>query len=291
MIMCNRISGFSDEICPDLPGQVKAVKRLGLDYISLRGIQEGKSIGDVSLEEAKDCIKPLLDDSNIKVSSISSPIGKIFLDDKEGFSSQIEMLKRLSEIAHLLDCRNIRIFSFYLEKGIDVDSCKREVEDKLYEFVKIAEENDLLLLHENEKDIFGDSPRRCASLFSDIVSKAFSLIFDFANFVQCGYDTIDAYNLLCDKISYVHIKDYSIASGKNVVCGQGDGNIPILLDRLISSGYNGFFTLEPHLVHFSGLDKLELKEARQNAKYVSNNGYDAFAMQLKALNEILDRRK
>ena len=76
----------------------------------------------------------------------------------------------------------------------------------------------------------------------------FKAIFDFANFVQCGEDTQECYDLLKDEIVYIHIKDAVSTDSQNVVCGTGEGKIPEILAQAIDSGYKGFLTLEPHLV-------------------------------------------
>ena len=78
------ISGFSDEISSDFDTQLKTVKNLGMSYISIRGVNE-KNFSEYSIDELNEYIKPKLDEYNIKVSSIGSPIGKVFIDDEEGF--------------------------------------------------------------------------------------------------------------------------------------------------------------------------------------------------------------
>ena len=105
------ISGFSDEISSDFNTQLEVVSKLGMRYISLRGI-DGKNIGDFTVEEVKETVLPRLQKWNIGVSSIGSPIGKVFINDEEGFEKQLKMLDRLCQISHELDCKYIRIFSF-----------------------------------------------------------------------------------------------------------------------------------------------------------------------------------
>ncbi|WP_342352024.1 sugar phosphate isomerase/epimerase family protein [Neobacillus soli] len=75
------------------------------------------------------------------------------------------------------------------------------------EFAAIAEKYDLIFLHENEKDIYGDIGRRCKEILKEVGPPSFKAIFDFANFVQCGEDSQECYDLLKDDIVYIHIKD------------------------------------------------------------------------------------
>lgn len=56
-------------------------------------------------------------------------------------------------------------------------------------FISYAKAEDVVLLHENENDIYGDIASRCVDLFSELYSDNFKGVFDPANFVQCGQDT------------------------------------------------------------------------------------------------------
>src|SRR5919206_2997139 len=101
------ISGFSDEISSDFDTQLEVVAKLGMRYISLRGV-DGKNIGDFTVEEIKESVQPRLQRAGIGVSSIGSPIGKVFINDEEGFAKQKTMLDTLCQISNLLDCKYMR---------------------------------------------------------------------------------------------------------------------------------------------------------------------------------------
>ncbi|WP_066251685.1 sugar phosphate isomerase/epimerase family protein [Neobacillus drentensis] len=283
------ISGFSDEISSDFNTQLEVVSNLGMKYISLRGI-DGKNIGDFTVDEIKENVQPRLQKAGIGVSSIGSPIGKVFINDEEGFAKQKLMLDKLCQISNLLDCKYMRIFSFYIPKGEDADQYRSQVVSKLKEFAAIAEKYNIILLHENEKDIFGDIARRCHEILTEVGSPYFKGIFDFANFVQCGEDTEECYDLLKDEIVYIHIKDAVTSDSQNVVCGTGEGKIPQILTQFIEGGYKGFLTLEPHLVLFDSLKDLELEDATEIIK--DNKGLDGaggYKLQYEALLEILKK--
>lgn len=285
------ISGFSDEIATELDEQISVVKKLGLHTISLRGI-DGKNVGEYTCEEFEKEVYPRLRERGIQVSSIGSPIGKIFINDEEGFKKQQLQLSELCKIANLLECNYIRVFSFYIPKGDDPQIHENEVIKKMYEFVKIAESYHIVLLHENEKDIYGDIASRCFTLSQTLNSKSFKLIFDFANFVQVHENTLDAYHLLKSDIEYIHIKDAIYDKNENVVCGSGDGQIETILSEAILDGYDGFLTLEPHLAMFDSLKDLELEDASEIIKEnKAKDGATGYEMQLDALNEILTKIK
>ncbi len=285
------ISGFSDEISSDLIEQLQHVTSLGMNYISLRGI-DGKNVNDYSVEEFKEKVIPKLEEYKVSVSSIGSPIGKVFIDDEEGFEKQKEDLDRLCQIANLLDTKYMRIFSFYIPKGEDADQYREQVVNKLKAFAEIAAKYDVILLHENEKDIYGDTDVRCHNILKDVASDNFKAIFDFANFVQVGVKPLEAYELLKDEVVYIHIKDAVFDVNENVVCGTGDGKIEEILAMEIAKGYEGFLTLEPHLVMFDSLQSLELEDAGDVIKEdKAKDGAEGYQMQFDALNEILDKIK
>lgn len=281
------ISGFSDEIASDFQTQLKTVNELGMSYISLRGIND-KNIGDYSVEMIKKDVLPRLKQWDIGVSSIGSPIGKIYINDEDAFKKQLTMLKTLCEISQLLNCQYIRIFSFYIPKEDNFDAYKEVVISKLKEFAKIAEQYNIILLHENEKDIFGDIARRCKLILDEVNSPYFKAIFDFANFVQCGEDTQDCYDLLSDDIAYIHIKDAVYKDNFNVLCGTGDGQIESILNQFFESGYQGFLTLEPHLVVFDAIKDLELEHSTETIQNsAAKDGAEGYKMQYEALLKIL----
>lgn len=281
------VSGFSDEISSDFDTQLETVRNLGMDYISIRGVNE-KNFSEHTIEEVKEYIKPKLDEYKIKVSSIGSPIGKVFIDDEEGFEKQISLLEKLCEMANILDCKYIRMFSFYMPKDKNPEDYKDEVIKKLKIFIEIAEKHDIVLLHENEKDIYGDISSRCLTIFKEVGSEHFKGIFDFANFVQCMEDTRECYELLKEYIVYYHIKDAVKEDKENVVCGTGQGKIEEILTDAIKNGYKGFLTLEPHLAIFDSLKDLELEDVNNIIKKDKGlDGKSAYALQYNSLVNIL----
>lgn len=281
------ISGFSDEISSNFDEQLQVVRKLGMRYISLRGI-DGRNINEYSTKEVEQQILPKLESYGIKVSSIGSPIGKIFINDEEGFLKQLGDLERLCQICRVLECRYIRMFSFYIKKEEDYDKYKDLVVKKIKEFTQIAEKYDVILVHENEKDIFGDIGRRCKVLLDEVKSERFKAIFDFANFVQCREDVMACYNMLKEDVVYFHIKDAHTNDNQNVVCGTGEGRIEEILEIAIKEGYEGFLTLEPHLVLFDSLKDLELEDVNQVIKDNKNlDGKEGYKLQYDALNKIL----
>ena len=153
------ISGFADEIHPLLDEQLKVVRKLGMKYICLRAA-DGKGIADYTPEEFARSIQPRLEQAGIGISSLGSPIGKIGIHDEKAYALQLKQLENLCRICKLTGCKYIRIFSFWMPKGENPNSYTDLVLQKLEGFAAIARRYDVILIHENEKDIYGDTGER-----------------------------------------------------------------------------------------------------------------------------------
>lgn len=282
------ISGFADEIANDFRRQLETVTRLGMRFISFRSAY-GKNVADYTAEEVREKLLPLLEEFGVRVSSLGSPIGKVRLSDREAVEKQETQLRELCHIAKLLNCRYIRMFSFYMDEGEDPAACRSEVLAQLERFIAIAAEEDVVLIHENEKDIYGDNLERNLDLMEHLAGEHFGLAFDFANFVQCGEDTWACWQKLHEYVRYIHIKDAVTTDQENVVFGTGEGQGRKILEEAIKrEGYEGFLTLEPHLVLFDSLQALEIKSADSIIKKnKAEDGAAGYAMQYEALTAIL----
>ncbi|MCM3720219.1 sugar phosphate isomerase/epimerase family protein [Fictibacillus phosphorivorans] len=260
-----KVTGFGDEISPDLTEQLNVLEAEGMKHIELRSVW-GKNVVELTEQDIK-TIKKELDTKGFQVSAIGSPIGKIsILDD---FSHQLNDLDKVIKLAEIFDTAYIRVFSFFIPKKEDHFTYREEVINRTKAMVKKAEENDVILLHENEKGIYGDSPECCLDLLTAISSPNFRAVFDMANFVQCGVKPYtEAYPLLQPYIEYVHIKDARFLDGKVLLPGQGDGEMEAVLTQLKEDGYQGFLSIEHHLAaedEFSGYSQKQLFQQASRA--------------------------
>lgn len=276
------LSGFADEIDPQLDIQLKVMNELEIGHIEVRGI-DGVNVSKYTPDQMKE-IKKKFDAANIKVSSIGSPIGKIKITDP--MDDHINEFKNIIEIAKIMDTKYIRLFSFFMPKEEDPTIYRDEVLKRMQMFVDTAKGSGLILLHENEKGIYGDNAARCLDVLESIGSENLKAVFDPANFIQCGQETYpEAYNMLKPYIEYMHIKDAS-KDGNVVPAGTGEGKVKEILADLKATGYEGFLSLEPHLSNFVGLASLE--EGKENEE-ISTNTQDKFRLGVKHLREILNQ--
>lgn len=266
-----KIYAFADEAGEALETQIAAMRRNGLLGLEARNI-DGKNACDLPTEKLRE-VRKRLDDAGFAVFSMGSPIGKIDIE-KDDFAAHLERYKRTIEAAHILGTDKIRLFSFFMPKGKDPAIYKDEVIDRMGQFVEIAQSEGVLACHENEKGIFGDVADRCAQLLYAL--PALCAVFDPANFVQCGQDTWAAWELLHDRVRYMHIKD-ALWDGSVVPVGKGDGNVKKIVSAYVAAGGTDF-TVEPHLKVFKGLADLEKKgdESKVGKAFVYATNDEAF---------------
>ena len=267
-----RIYAFADEASPNISEQITALKRNNLNGIEMRNV-DGANVSDITVEKAKE-VKRMLDENGLITWSVGSPIGKIDIE-KDDFNAHIEKLKHTLEIAEILEAENLRMFSFYMPKDKKASDYKDEVIERLGIMYDTAKNYNVSLRHENEKGIYGDIPERCLDIHKAL--PGLKGIFDPANFVQCGADTLKAWDMLKDYIYYMHIKDAK-EDGKVVPAGCGNGNVKEIVKSFIAGGGNAF-TIEPHLTVFDGFSHLERKgEKSEITEYGypdSNTAFDA----------------
>jgi len=275
------LSAFSDEIDMNLKTQMDVLDTHGIKYIEMRGVN-GKNITELTIEEAKD-IKKQLDERGFKVSALGSPIGKIKITDS--FDSHLDLFRHTLELAEILDTKYIRMFSFFMPKGEKAEVYRDEVMKRWKLFIEAAEGKGVILLHENEKDIYGDTPERCKDLLDTMNCPYLRATFDPANFVQCDCLTFPhSFELLKGYIEYMHIKDAQSSDHKVVPSGYGDGRVPEILKALKEADYSGFLSLEPHLAGFKGFEKLEPSSPYNT---MEEGGEKSFAIAVGALKKIL----
>lgn len=279
-----RITGFADEMVQELEGQIEGLKILHMSYVEMRGVN-GDNLNFHTNEQVKE-IKKQLDANGIRLSALGSPIGKIGITDD--FEPHFEGYKRAVEIAHMMDTPNIRMFSFYLPENEPLSAYEGLVMERMGRFVDYATKNDIVLLHENEKGIYGEKAKECKKLMDTFYGEHFKAIFDFANFVQAKENTLEAYKDLKEYIAYIHVKDALLADGKVVPAGYGDGHVAEILKDLLANGFDGFLSLEPHLFNFVGFAELEKDGLSiQDTENKVLSGTEAFTLAYNALMKIL----
>lgn len=270
------INAFADEAGKSLAEQIKAMKANGVSGMEIRGV-DGENISKISVSKAKE-IKKAMDDNGLYVWSIGSPTGKIKITDP--FEPHFEEFKHMLELAHIFSADRYRLFSFY---GCEGGAYKDEVMDKLNRFCDASEGSGVLLCHENEKDIYGEKAPECLEIVKCV--PRMGVIFDPANYVQSGQDTLEAWKLLSPYVTYMHIKD-ALADGRVVPAGKGAGNLAYILGEYIKNGGDQI-TIEPHLTVFDGFAQLETGKTTRMDAYTYKSKEEAFAAAVSAARALI----
>jgi len=276
---------FADEACREIDGQISAMLRNGLNGLEIRGV-DGVNISRITGEKAKE-VRKKLDDSGLITWSVGSPIGKIQIGDN--FQTHLDVFRHTLEMADILGAKNLRLFSFYMPKNEDPGLYRQLVTDRMGAFCDIAAGTGVTLCHENEKGIFGDTADRCLQLHQALPE--LKCIFDPANYVQCGNDTLQSWELLRQYVRYLHIKD-ALSDGSVVPAGKGVGNVARIVKDYLALGGSAL-TIEPHLKVFDGLKGLEAPGNTSiiGKRYTYPSSDTAFDAACDALKEILPECK
>ena len=266
-----RLCAFADESSSDLYGQIDALNRNGISLIELRSIA-GQNVADFSLEKARE-YQLEFEKNKISVWSIGSPLGKV--DINVDFNEYEKKVVHVLELAKVFKCKRIRMFSFF-----NAYDKKGQVFRYLNRMVELAKDYGIILCHENEKEIFGDTADNILSIMENV--EGLRYIYDPANFLQCGEDPERTLSLFHAKSEYYHIKDVIKETDELVPAGHGDGNI-LKLIKMIEK--DAVLTLEPHLAVFDSFKDIDNTEMKHKFKF--ENPEQAFDFAVEELKKLL----
>ncbi|WP_026923224.1 sugar phosphate isomerase/epimerase family protein [Glycomyces arizonensis] len=238
------LSGFGDEIDPDPSVQAAVLAAHGAKHVEVRSAW-GVNVVDMD-DEVLSRVQAALKQRSAAVSAVASPIGKSQVSGPVEY--EVERLRRLVRVADAFETRYVRIFSYYREDGQTAEEVREPVLERMGALAEVAKAEGLILLHENEKGVYGDTPARVADLMAAIDSPALRVAWDSANFVQVGVRPFtEGYALLRPYLEYLQVKDAILATGQVVPAGEGDGELRETLEAMREDGFVGFASLEPHL--------------------------------------------
>lgn len=268
-----RLSGFADEISPDLEEQCAVMRDLGSSHLEFRSAWD-TNVVDLGSEELERAARTITQ-AGLRVSCVGSPVGKA--GAFEPAADQVIKLEQAIEAAHRFGTRFVRIFSFFVPTGATPDAVRTAVMDRMARLVDLAAREDIVLLHENETGTYGDVPARCLDLVRSVGSPHLRIVIDPANFVLAGTAPFDeGYAILADDLAYLQVKDAE-STGKTVPAGTGAGQIPEIVRALKARGYGGFLSVEPHLGKSTGFGGF--------------SGPEGFRSAWNALTDILDKEQ
>ncbi|ATX77055.1 sugar phosphate isomerase/epimerase family protein [Reinekea forsetii] len=245
--MLERLSGLADEAGRNLTQQIDAHQQLNWQFMELRNI-DGMPVDELSGVLAKSVAKQLAD-AGLQVNCLASRIGNWQRSIDTDLEQEEDELARLIDLSHFVGSRHIRVMS-YLQGYLEINEWRDRVLERLTRLTARAAQGGLVLLHENCTGWAGIDAQNTQIMLKEITSPSLQLLLDLGNGPAYQNAPEDFITSCFDSIAHVHIKDaVRTANGKIDYCFPGKGAVHLLenIKQLLKLGYNGLFSIEPHI--------------------------------------------
>ena len=287
-------SGFADEAGNSIDVQIKATLELGWQNIESRSI-DGVNLTDLS-DEQFEVVCQKLDAANgsanhiVRINCFGSAIANWSTDPRndKDYQTSLAALRRAIPRMQRLGTRYLRGMSFGIVRDAVPDSPEIEklVIEKVKTMVALCEQAGVYYLHENCMNYGGLSYEHTLRLLEGIRSPYFRLVFDTGNPVgsdcrigkppYAKQSSWEFYSKVRDFIEYVHIKDciFIAETGQifpkleHTFPGEGHGDVRRIVADLLHRGYDGGFSIEPHLAVVYHDDSQRLPDQIRYENYI-----------------------
>ena len=253
------LTGFADEAAVNIEDQIKATKALGWSWIESRAVS-GTNIHDISDEEF-DKTYAALEAGGVGINCFGSAVANWATKIDEPFDVTLGQIERALPRMQRLNCKMIRIMSFAVLKDADGNPVKEQMLDerfsRLRKIQSLFGEAGITPVHENCMNYGGMGWRETMTMIENV--PGLKLVFDSGNPIftadnmasdaNARQDAWDFYENVKQHIAYVHIKDGTWNDGKVSYSfpGEGDGYVKRIVKDLLDNGYQGGFSMEPHM--------------------------------------------
>jgi sugar phosphate isomerase/epimerase len=273
------LTGFADEAGIGIEAQIKATLDLGWKHIESRNIN-GKNLHDISDAEF-DRVAGLLQDNGITVNCFGSTIANWSKLITEPMDSSVAEARRAVIRMQRLGTKLVRIMSFAVLKDREPDDqMETERFRRVRELHAMFSGAGLTPVHENCMNYGGMGWSYTLRLLENV--PGLKLVFDTGNPVFTPdyakprpwprQSSWEFYSHVKDHIAYVHIKDgiwhEATQTSEYTYPGEGHAEVPRILKDLLSRGYDGGISIEPHLATVFHNEKNETKESVMHDSYV-----------------------
>lgn len=242
-------SGISDEAGQDIAAQIRAHRELGWTWLELR-VVDGVNITQLT-DADFDAVYGAVTDAGMGVSCFSSAIANWARPITGDFAVDEADLARAMPRMHRFGTPFIRVMSYPNDTDNPVGEAawRKESIRRMQQLARMAEDGGVTLVHENCSGWGGLSAENSNILLREVDSPALKVVYDTGNPVTYGQDAWDYYQTVLQDIVYVHIKDAVKIDGEDhyCMCGDGDGRVREVVADLLGRGYDGGFSIEPHL--------------------------------------------
>ncbi len=255
------LTGFADEAADGIAAQIAITKKLGWSEIELRAVN-GTNWHDLSDEDFEKT-REALEKAGIKTTAMGSNIANWGHDWNEDFDAVLATVERAVGRMKALGGRFVRIMSWkvlYEPDGRAKNDQKAEERiGRLKHIVRLFREAEITPVHENCATWGGMSPEHTLKMIREV--PGLKLVFDTGNppvtadfnkdFPYPMQSSLAFYEKVKDHIAHIHIKDscyvQEIKGEEYHWPGEGGGEVGLILTDLAARGYNGGFSIEPHM--------------------------------------------
>ena len=254
------LSVISDEISQDFQRVVDVCKEYNVAMVEPRSVWDTPPHKLTDEQIAR--VKSILSDSGFSVPCIASPFLKCDIGDAEQYAQHLDLLRRCIALAHALNCKIIRGFTFW--KSGPAEDVWQQLLDAYAEPIRICEAEDVYLGIENEASTHIATAAEASRMYEDLASDRVRAIWDPANEVYAEDGELPfptAFERMKPYMIHMHIKDAvkdpaAEAGARCVPVGDGGYiDYPAQFQALLDMGYEGACSLETHWRPTSELDE------------------------------------
>ncbi|WP_325175852.1 TIM barrel protein [Paenibacillus profundus] len=259
-----RLGILTDEVSTHMDEALAWIASKGFARVELRTV-DGKNVMEVPLDQLEE-LAAQISRLGLTVSCLASPVfkcalspsrqvaaGDTFGQAEEGVEAHFSKLDQAFRLAKVLGTNRIRIFSFWREDN--PEDYFDEIVRHLKRAAERAAQAGMLLLLENEPACNGGFAAEVAAYARAVDSAGLKVLWDPGNEAYGGREAFPAgYGHVRDVLAHVHLKDAVHINGQGVCVPIGQGNVDYVqqLQALRRDGYEGDFTMEPHVVPEGG---------------------------------------
>ena len=247
------LSGFADEIDPDLKTQCATLNDLGITHIEFRSAWD-TNVLDLT-DEQVDEAAAILAAHDLAVSSIGSPLGKIDIDDD--FDAHLARADRALAVAQRLGAPFIRIFSFFLRPDQAPEQPPRRGAAADGRARRAAAPPASCCCTRTRRTSTATSPTACSTSSSRSARRPCGWPGTRPTSCRWASPRSPTGTRSCARTpSTCRSRTRCWPTGDVVPAGEGDGQVRETVRALAADGFDGFFSMEPHLGSYNELGAL-----------------------------------
>lgn len=236
---------FSTLGCPDWSFDtiMSNAKEMGFDGVELRGVNgvmDAENIPEFSPENAEA--------TKARLAALGLPIvgfgTSVIFHDPKAYDDMVASGKRAIDVCERVRIPRIRVFGDKIERPEDTADVAARVARGIGELCDYAADKGVQVVQE----VHGNF--NTIEAISRVIDGAgrhpnFGILWDIQHSDKTYGDAWpDFYDVIRPFVRHVHTKDHLRAGFALCLTGEGDLPIPAICKRLLSDGYDGYFSLE-----------------------------------------------